>query len=120
MIEHTTYCIEYSFTYCIHQYCIYSTFLADLSIARVAKLRLASRMLIHFKLGYQGAWPPLVYSLLFPSLIFILMIQIINSPYIIKYYIYIQKGLKISTKSDFQPYLSSRKRQSYAGCYDTD
>ena len=28
---------------------------------RVAKLRLASRMLIHFKLDYQGACPPLLY-----------------------------------------------------------
>ena len=34
-----------------------------ISIARVAKLRLASRMLIHFKLHYQGAWPPLIYCL---------------------------------------------------------
>ena len=32
-------------------------------IARVAKLRLASRMLIHFKLDYQEALPPHVYSL---------------------------------------------------------
>ena len=34
----------------------------DEYITRVAKLRLASRMLIHFKLGYQGAWPPLIYK----------------------------------------------------------
>ena len=32
-------------------------------MARVAKLRLASRMLIHFKLDYQGAWPPLLYGI---------------------------------------------------------
>ena len=31
-------------------------------ITRVAKLRIASRMLIHFKLDYQGAWPPLIYK----------------------------------------------------------
>ena len=28
----------------------------------MAKLRLASRMLIHFKLDYQEAWPPLIYK----------------------------------------------------------
>ena len=35
------------------------------TISRVAKLRLASHMLIHFKLDYQGAWPPLYYIYMF-------------------------------------------------------
>ena len=30
-------------------------------ISKVAKLWLASRMLIHFKLDSQVAWPPLLY-----------------------------------------------------------
>ena len=30
----------------------------------MAKLRLASRMLIHFKSDYQGAWPPLIYNVI--------------------------------------------------------
>ena len=34
------------------------------NIPRVAKLRLASHMLIHFKLDYQGAWPPLLYIII--------------------------------------------------------
>ena len=33
-------------------------------ISRVAKLLLASRMLIHYKLDYQGAWPPLLYMMM--------------------------------------------------------
>ena len=31
----------------------------------MAKLRLANRMLIHFKLDYQGAWPPQLYIIVF-------------------------------------------------------
>ena len=62
------------------EYCIY---IIIYYISRVAKL--ANHMLIHFKLAYQGAWPPLLYTK--HAYIYIYNIYIIKVQVFIYYFV---------------------------------